>query len=170
MRTRESISAEAGITLARTHDMSVVRLILADRAIFPHIHEDGITEPDPIDHEGFHWVLVTADKPIGVFLLHAHGAICWEVHVCLLPAAWGKRARLAAEKLKQYIFGDLKAQKIIVRVPAYNRRAVQFAKASGMQIEGVNRASFLRGGEAIDQVMLGITLKEWTCQQQQSQQ
>jgi RimJ/RimL family protein N-acetyltransferase len=34
-----------------------------------------------------------------------------------------------------------------------------------MQQEGINRASYLRNGELIDQIMLGITKQEWLCQQ-----
>lgn len=150
--------------------MDLVRSILAHPAIWPHIHEDGTEAPDPLDHESVHWMLVEPDKPLGVFLLHAHGQVCWEVHTCLLPACWGPAAASAARALGAYVFDQLGAQKLITRVPAYNRPALRFAKASGFRVEGVNRASYLRNGEAIDQIMHGITLKEWTCQQQSQQQ
>lgn len=153
--------------IERTHDMELVRQIMAHPQIFPHIHEDGTDEPCPIDHEAFHWMLVSDGEPAGVFLLHARGASCYEVHTCLLPRIWGAESKVAAALLIRHVFTSLEARKLVTNVPANNRHALRFAKASGMQIEGVNRASFLRNGVMEDQTMLGITLKEWiSCQQQ----
>lgn len=152
--------------IERTRDMGLVTPILAHPLIFPHIHEDGVTEPDPLDHDGFHWMLVSDDKPAGVFLLHARSALCYEVHTCLLPRIWGDGAKVAAEMLIKHVFVGLGGRKLVTNVPVNNRAALRFAKASGLQIEGVNRASFLRNGVLEDQIMLGITFKEWkSCQQ-----
>jgi RimJ/RimL family protein N-acetyltransferase len=149
--------------------MNLVREILAHPAIWPHIHEDGTEEPDPLDHDGFHWLLVSDGAPAGVFLAHARGSACWEVHTCLLPRIWGAGAAGAARLLLEHLFTAVGCLKVVTNVPAYNRPALRFAKASGMQVEGINRASFLRNGVLEDQIMLGITRKEWTCQQQSQQ-
>lgn len=146
--------------------MALVKAILSHPAIFPHIHEDGSDEADPQDHEGFHWMLVSDDQPAGVFLLHAVRSQCYEVHTCLLPRIWGQRASIAAQLLIDHVFNVICAQKLITNVPAKNRPALRFAKASGLVIEGVNRESFMRDGVMEDQIMLGITKKEWeSCQQ-----
>jgi RimJ/RimL family protein N-acetyltransferase len=152
--------------IERTHDMAAVREILNHPAIFPYIHEDGIEEANPIDHEGLHWLLVSDDAPAGVFLAHAHNASCYEVHTSLLPRIWGSGAKHAAKLAQHALFREIGCKKIITNVPAYNRRALLFAKRCGMTIEGVNRASYLYGGNLIDQIILGITEKEWElCQQ-----
>lgn len=155
--------------LSRTHDMEVVKAIMAHPSIWPHIHEDGVDAPDPLDHEGFHWLLVDDGKPAGVFLAHAKTSVCYEVHTCLLPRTWGRVAATAARMLLMYLFDVVGVEKVVTNVPAYNRPALRFAKSAGMQIEGTNRASFLRNGELIDQIMLGITHKEWQCQQSSPQ-
>ena len=152
--------------LTRTHDMDLVRSIMSDPAIWPHVHDDGVTECEPIDHEGFHWMLVSDGAPLGVFLVHAVNSVCFQMHTCLLPASWGMAAAKAAQLLLKWAFEETECQKMITNVPAYNRAALRFAKAGGMQQEGVNRESFLRNGALIDQIMLGITKKEWiSCQQ-----
>lgn len=141
---------------------------MKDPAIWPHIHEDGTTDDfKPIDHEGFHWMLVTDnDEPIGVFLVHARGKVCFEMHTCLLPKCWGERAACAAQLLAEWVFHKTACEKLVTSVPVYNRLARRFAETGGMQLEGINRASYLRNGELVDQFMLGITKQEWLCRQQ----
>lgn len=153
----------------RTRDMDLVRSIIAHPAIWPHIHDDSATEPDPVDHDGFQWMRVDDDigEPSGVFLVHALNSICHQMHTCLLLRIWGADASRAAQMLLAWAFTETPCEKMTTMVPAYNRAALRFAKANGMQQEGINRASFKRNGVLIDQIMLGITKQEWkTCQQQ----
>ena len=157
------------MTIERTRDMETVNAIMKDPAIWPHIHEDGAQDYMPIDHEAFNWLLVKdGDEVLGVFLVHPRGAACSEMHTCLLPKCWGKRAACAAQLLAHWVFTNTPCQKLITSVPAYNRVALHFALAGGGREEGINRASFLRNGEMIDQIMLGMTKQEFLCQQQQS--
>jgi RimJ/RimL family protein N-acetyltransferase len=153
--------------IERTRDLTLIASILGHPAIWPHIHEDGTKAPDPVDHDGLHWLLVSDDAPAGVFLLHARSAMCYEMHTCLLPRIWGAGANEAARLLLSHAFGPMGAAKLVTNVPASNRAALRFAKANGMREEGVNRESFLKDGVMQDQIMLGITIKEWkSCQQQ----
>jgi RimJ/RimL family protein N-acetyltransferase len=147
--------------------MGLVGRIVSDPAIWPHIHDDATAEFVPIlDNEAVHWMLIDDGAPAGVFMVHAHNSVCYEMHTCLLPRTWGQQAKDAAQLLLAWAFEDTDCQKMITTVPAYNRPALRFAKAGGMQQEGINRASFMRNGELIDQIMLGITKQEWkTCQQ-----
>jgi len=155
------------VKIERTRDMALVAAIMGHPAIWPHIHEDGTDAPAPVDHDELHWLLVSDGQPAGVFLVHAVRASCFEVHTCLLPRLKGAGAAQAARLLIAHVFGTIGARKLITNVPASNRPALRFAKASGLQIEGINRASFLRNGVMEDQIMLGITDKEWkSCQQQ----
>ena len=151
----------------RTHDMQLVREIISHPAIWPHVHDDGVTEPNPIDHEALYWVLITdEEKPLGVFLCHAHNTACYEMHTCILPESRGDKAAKAAQLFAGWMFNNTPCKKLITHVPEYNRIAYRFAKRGGMKDEGVNRASFLRYGVLIDQYLLGITKEEWLCQQQ----
>lgn len=155
--------------IERTHDMALVAQIMAHPSIFQHIAEDGTDQPEPIDHPGFYWMLATSHgEPAGLFLVHARGAVCYEMHTMILPAFLGAPASAAAQALLAWAFTDLACEKIVTSVPGYNRAALRFARINGMREEGVNRASFLRRGQLIDQITLGITKKEWTSCQQQS--
>lgn len=157
--------------LERTYDMAVVRQIVMHPAIWPHVHEDGTGDDwQPVAIDGFIWLLVSDPEPLGVFLVHQRGACSYEMHTCLLPESWGPRAAHAAQLLLKWAFTELHCRKMITAVPSYNRAALRFAKAGGMTQEGVNRASFLRGGQMVDQIMLGITKEEWLCQSQSQSQ
>ena len=165
--TREACGGS--LTIARTHDMETVRPILAHPTVWPHIHDDGATEPQPLDLDGFVWLLVDDGEPAGVFLLHPHNTACWEVHTCLLPRLYGPQARQATQLCRAWMFTHTACQKLITNVSADNLLALRFAKRCGMTPEGVNRESFLKNGELLDQHVLGLTKKEWQCQQQSQQ-
>lgn len=155
------------MNIERTSDMGVVHSILSHPAIWPHIHDDGAIECAPTDHDNFYWMLVSDGAPAGVFLLHAHNLVCYEVHTCLLPRIWGDGALQAARLCRAWMFENTPCQKLITNVPAYNVVALRFARRCGFTQEGVNRQSFLRNGELLDQHVLGLTKKEWLCQPQQ---
>ena len=155
------------LAVTRTHNIGLVRSIMAHPAIFPHISEDGCLEPDPIDHESLYWLLVEDEAPAGVFLVHPHSAVCFEVHTCLLPRIWGGGAEEAARLGQRWMFENTPCKKLVTHVPAPNVLARRFAKRCGFTDEGVNRASFLKGGVLVDQFSLGLTYEEWQCQQQQ---
>lgn len=157
------------IKIDRTHDMEMVRSILLHPAIWPHIHDDNANECNPLDHEGLFWMLAADAEPAGVFLLHAHNSVCYEVHTCLLPRVWGDRAVEAAKACRAWMFQNTGCRKLITNVPAYNVLALRFAKRCGFKPEGVNRASFLKNGELQDQHVLGLTKEEWQCLQSSPQ-
>lgn len=156
--------------LARTRDMDLVGRIVSHPAIWPHITDDTTPTFEPIpDNDAIHWMLVDDGAPAGLFMVHAHNLVCYEMHTCLLPRTWGQQAAAAAQMLLKWAFEETDCQKMITAVPAYNRPALRFAKAGGMVQEGINRASIMRNGVLTDQIMLGITKQEWTtCQQSPS--
>lgn len=150
--------------LSRTHDMALVAAIMRHPAIWPHVHDDGTPEDwAPIDHEGMYWMLVTLDNGDvgGLFLVHAQNSFCYEMHTCLLPCARGAEAQQAGKLLAHWAFTETECRKLVTKVPAYNRPARRFAVACGGQQEGINRASFMRHGVLIDQIMFGLTIQEW---------
>ena len=144
--------------------MEIVRSILLHPKIYPHIHDDNVTGCEPIDHPESHWMLVIENEPVGVFMLHPTTTSCYEIHTCLMPVIWGEKSSSAARMILHHAFSIPKCKKLITRVPAYNRAALRFAKSAGLQIEGVNRKSYLHENKLEDQIMLGITEQEWLCQ------
>lgn len=144
---------------------------MIDPAIYPYISDDGTPEPwlyKPIESEDFYYlsVLDNDQNVLGLFLVHPHNMIMFEIHTCLLPVCRGKKADEAAQLVLKWVFENTICKKLITHVPENNKPALEYAKRAGLIVEGVNRASFQKNGEVLNQVLLGITRTE-QCQQQQ---
>jgi RimJ/RimL family protein N-acetyltransferase len=97
---------------------------------------------------------------LGLWMFHPQNAVCWEVHTCLLPNAWGERAHIAARALPEWIWQHTPCRRIVTHVPENNRLALRFALKAGMTIFGCNKASYLKHGRLCDQLCLGLSKPE----------
>lgn len=153
--------------IERTHDMELVKSILSHDRVVDKVTDDGCKEIAPKDEGSMWWLAVyVEDKVCGVFLVYPLNSVCYEMHTCLLPSIWGKKADQAAQKLLNYVFNEISAKKIVTNVPESNKLAYRYAVRNGMIVEGVNRESFLNNGVLENQIILGITVKEWELWQQ----
>jgi len=151
----------------RSFDYHLIRAIMTHNRIYPHITDDYSPPPEkyrPIENDMMWYVLVRDIYPdagneeiLGCWVLHPHNTICWEIHTCLLPNAWGERGQQAARLLPQWIWENTPCRRIITNVPTTNRLALHFAFKAGMKAFGVNEASYLKNDKLCDQVMLGIS-------------
>lgn len=159
--------------IERTANPGLVRFVVTHPAIYPHISDDhspAADEYEPVIAEGIYWLAcASGDDLAGLFMAHPWNGATYEIHTCILPPFRGPAAREATAAVLAWLFTQTRCQKVVTHVPATNRAAYRLATDSGLKDEGLNRRSFLKGGELIDQHLLGITREEWeTCQQQQS--
>lgn len=148
-------------------DMELIKSILMDDAIYPHIIDDGCDEINPVFNDSMIWLVITENSQVcGAFMVHQHNRATWEVHTCLLPVIWGKKAKEAAHLLLKWFFSQPFNYKMVTNVPDMNRAAHMFALRAGLVLEGVNSKSFLKDGALYDQYVLGVTKEYWQCQQQ----
>ena len=153
------------IAFERTRNYDIVRRVMTHPQIWPHISDDG--SPSHQDYrppEGEHiWYVLAWDNGeelLGLWMFHPQNAICWEVHTCLLPNAWGERAYTAARALPEWIWRHTPCRRIVTNVPSSNRLALRFALRAGMTIFGCNKASYLKHGRLCDQLCLGLSKPE----------
>lgn len=152
---------ESTLTFLKTKDWPLIREVMTDPAIYPHIADDFSPPRDgfePFKEDAIWYVKVLDDKELlGIFMFHPDNAICWQVHTCLLPHAWGARAKLAGRGVVRWIFANSQCQRIVTVVPAGNRLALKFAGECGMELYGCNPGSFMKDGKLVDQILLGIS-------------
>lgn len=151
------------IQISRTVDMPLVRSIMTHPRIYAHLADDGSLPPSafrPAEHPSVIYLLVVDESPLGVFMLVPHNTVCYEVHTCMLPRAWGERAEVAARAGTEWMFEHTSCRRIITNVPTCNRLAERFARKCGMAEFGRNPKSFLKGGALYDQILLGISKED----------
>ena len=156
------------IRFERTRDMGLVKAIITVPEIYRHVTDDGAPRPEdftPMDHPAIWYVLAwDEDECLGAWTFMPANSTCWEVHTCLLPSAYMVKGRtaVAGRQVIQWIWDNTPCQRIITNVPSYNRLALRFAERAGMVVMGVNVRSFMKNGELLDQIMLGISKPEVT--------
>jgi RimJ/RimL family protein N-acetyltransferase len=153
-------------------DRDFIRATMTHPKIWPHISDDHSGDPEDFEpslHGSFRYLAPEhKGEPVGVFFYHPHSAVLWEVHTCILPQFWGEAATQAARAGLVWMIENTTCCKVTTHVPRTNQKARMFALRVGMKDEGVNRASFLKDGQLVDQYVLGITGEEiLKCQQRQ---
>lgn len=148
------------MTFEPTNDMQLVKQIVTHPKLWPYLSDDFSPDPEsfePIQAPGIIYLLVRdGEAVLGCFVLHPHSAIVWEVHTCLLPAAWG-RSEEATRGGTEWIWANLNCVRLITNVPVSNPLALRLAKRSGMEEYGRNPHSFMKHGKTETMVLLGIT-------------
>jgi len=159
--------------IERTQNPEVITPIVTHQDVWEWVSDDSCRKEDykPAIVESCYWLLVIDDgEVLGAYFLHPHNMVTYEIHTCLLPAAWGKKAREAAKLVLSWMFANTGCMKVITNVPENNERAFAYAKRAGLSVEGINKSSFMKNGELLNQKMMGITKEEFVCQQQHCQQ
>jgi RimJ/RimL family protein N-acetyltransferase len=149
------------LTFERTKDYALVKEIATHPAIYPFISDDYSPSPNdfkPFEDDAIWYVLVKdGDELLGMWMFAPENAICWQVHTCLLPNAYGKRAKQAALEMANWIWTNTTCLRLITSVPEYNRQASIFARWAGMEEYGRNPESYMKTGILHDQILLGMS-------------
>lgn len=147
------------IEVRELQDMQLVKDTITNEAIYPHVTDDFSPEAsayvpagEPMKYAGVY----VEGQYFGLFAVHPHSVVLWEVHTCLLPKAWGACAIDCAKALIDWVFSHTTCERLITSVPSTNRLALRLARKAGMVEWGTNPASFRKGGKLVDLVMLGI--------------
>lgn len=156
------------MTFERTHDLVLVKFIMTHSKVWPMITDDLAGNPEdfqPVDHPATYYLLAKdGEHLLGVWVLNPENSVCWDVHTCLLPSAWGPIARQAVKEAMDWVWEHTQCRRVVTKVPYFNRVALRFAKLAGMVEYGVNPLSYLKHGVLHDQVLLGISRPERVCQ------
>lgn len=147
------------ITAQPTEDLTLVRSVITHPQIWDHVSDDYSGQPESFvpAAQALYLAMYDDSELLGVFLVHPHNTVCWEVHTCLLPNAWGPRARVAAQSAIAWMWQHTAARRLITNVPVTNRLALRFARQSGFTEFGRNPDSFQKDQILHEQVLLGIS-------------
>ena len=148
------------LTVKRTFDYELVRQILVHPKIYPWISDDCSLPPQecaPVASEKIYYIYARNGHPVGLFIFMPQNGICYDLHVCVLPEAWGRESVPAGKLAIQWMFEHTLARRITGSVADYNRLACRYAEKLEMEEFGVNRKSYLHDGVLYDQHLFGIS-------------
>ena len=165
-RRKDLLHAFVPVKFERTNDMELVAQIARHSKIYPASSDDYAPPPhewSPLQHESIWHVLVSEGKELlGMFVFVPESRICWRIHVCLLPCAYGERTARAGRGVTRWIFENSPVLRLTGSIPEYNRLAIRFARLSGWKEFGVNKLSHMKDGKLHDQLLFGISKEELT--------
>lgn len=102
---------------------------------------------------------------LGMFMCSPVTGIVVDLHTCLLPVAWGSKAKECANATREWIWANTEYRKITGIIPANNRLLLKFTQDVGMTQYGVCKDAWLKGGKTWDLILVEVN-KEAPCQQQ----
>ena len=149
-----------GLRIERCFDPKVINSIISHPQIYPQVVDDFAPPREEFDcskaieSEGVLFLTPIVEKVLGVFMVHSHTSILWEVHTCLLPETKNKLE--CAKALIKWVFENTTCRKLISWAPSDNRRAYDFAVKAGLVEEGICKKSFIKNGVLLDQHLMGI--------------
>lgn len=149
------------MTFERTHDLELVRGVMTHPRIWRFISDDGSPEAGdftPSDHPSV-WYMKALDGAefLGIWMFVPQTSVCFEVHTCLLPSAWGPRATQAAREMAEWMWANSPALRIVTSIPVINRLAIRLARNAGFTEYGRDPQSYQRDGMLWDRVLMGVS-------------
>jgi RimJ/RimL family protein N-acetyltransferase len=148
------------IRFERTLDPVRVAAIRTHPKLYPWLADDYYPAPEnfwpAMGETIFHVLCFDGDELLGLFSVNLVNRILWEVHVALLPQAWGARGKRAAREFFTWTWANLPAEKLFGLIADDNRAARNFALRVGMRQCGRLMNALRRGGELKDLVIFDL--------------
>lgn len=149
------------MTFERSHDWELIKSIVTHPSVYSGISDDGSPPAEqwnPKEYPLVQFVIARdGNEILGLWALAPQTSACWEVHTCLLPNAYGKRAHQAVMEFEDWVWNNTKAMRVVTDVPEYNRVALRFSLNAGLKQFGLNPKAYMKNGKLHDVIMLGIS-------------
>lgn len=140
-----------------TKDIQVIAEIVNHPKLYGWLSDDCsplIYEPDPKS------LYLTDDNEDGIVRLDHVNGVCCQVHIAVTPCMWGKGVEFG-KKCIEWAIVNTRYIKVIAMIPIYNKLTIRLVKKCGFKQEGLIKKSFLKNWKLHDQVLFGITKREY---------
>lgn len=147
------------IRVAPIEDMELVRDTLMNPSVWSAFADDGCDSNFAPVQTAHNWFLGAwdGDEFLGMFLTSQINAVVCETHVAMLPNCGGRRAVVAGERLKEWIWLNTPFLRITTSAPSCNKLGLKFARLAGLSEFGLNPGSWLKNGQLHDLHLLGVS-------------
>lgn len=149
----------------RTEDTALIQsIITSDHRLYDGMSDDHCPKMEdfrlPELPDAWHVLVRDGEELLGFWTLIPKENGEAEVHTCLLPTAWGNRARAAAREMAQWIWQNTPFTILSTVVSGHHRLALMFAKVSGMREMGLQKDFYLKNGKTHDLIHLEMRKPE----------
>jgi len=145
----------------RSRDYAAIRALATHPRIFPQISDDYTADPAkwdvPRSEQVIYLLASDGDGPFGFGIFVPQTHVQFAAHMAFLPRSYGAIALASFKTMLAWMWANTTALRLVGEIRRDNTLAIRFARRAGFEIYGVNKKSFLRGGQLIDQVCLGIS-------------
>ena len=170
MRLRAVEPGDLEVIVAGDHDTDSARSgwrIFPPRSVWAAAEWVDQQTRRPNDGDEFRLVIEALDSTDAVGSLNTQGCdpVAGTFGYGITVAPWARRRGYASDAvivLLGYLFGERRYQKCTVGAYAFNEGSVAFHQALGFQIEGHIRRAHFTAGRHWDEVVLGLTVEEFT--------
>lgn len=149
------------MTIERSFDFELIWRLITHPKSYPFASDDFSTPPQEfaVHIDDRIWYVLAYDRGelLGGFMFVPQNTICWEIHLMLLPASWGRRSVEALRSAIAWVFENTPCLRIVGATPAYLRLAIRLAHRAGMTQFGVNEKAFLKNGILHDLILSGVS-------------
>lgn len=152
---------DSGIEIRQITDPETILKTLQD----PHIvsmccPDDMVDEiPSIVSVPGYRFLGVyEGDQYLGLFVAHLLFGEAF-LHACLLPSAYGEKAREAGRLLEKWIQKNMNPKRVIAQVADFNPWAVRYVKDMGFSFLGTIHGGWMHQGEEHDSNVYAKELK-----------
>ena len=98
-------------------------------------------------------------EPLGTaWLTHWHYPHSCQLHACIDRKFWGKTSLYAMEELLKFLHQTTGIKRVQMEIPEFNKIAINYAKKTGFQEEGLIKCATLKGGKCLNHVLFGKIL------------
>ena len=156
------------ITVRIIHDMETAAAAMRHPEVYPFIRDDGapLIAEEWVPQVGgcIEYLGAWEDGVyLGLWMFHRRNHATWEIHTCLLPAARGRTALEAVKIAGEWFWRNHpECERVVTAISGDNRRALWFARESGMVEWGRNPNGVRRNGVLIDEIWLGMSRPKGT--------
>lgn len=151
------------VYVTRTEDRYLIAEILLNGDIWPHVADDNQIDQPPKPEliplaENIYWMLIKSGEDVaGLFMVHTHNSILFEVHTNVLPEHRDK-SLAGCNALWKWLKQNTSMQTLITQVPKINKPARRLAQQFGFKDFGVIPSAWLKDGKLYDIQLMGATI------------
>ncbi len=144
-----------------TSDLELIERTIKHPRVYPRISDDFSEKMEDwkpkIGDDTTYLAMYDDSTYFGLVVLVEKNPICYEIHSCLLPSAYGAAAVGALAMAIDWAWMNTQCRRLVAGIPEDNSLAYKLAKNVGMSDYGYDPGCTMRHGRILGMRLVGIS-------------